>query len=142
MEIAFLGDAGDLHPSCRSQIININKMHFAFPTSLLLQAHWWWVARKGGDVVAIAAANDEDNKRIFLGPCGVLPSFRGQGIQHALIRAREEWGRSQGFIQALSCTGVENYYSANNFIRSGYALIPPWKVFTNSSVGLFFSKSL
>lgn len=142
MDIKFLGDAETLHPSLRSQLIQINKKHFAFPTFLLLQADWWWFAYVNGEVASIAGGNDEDGDTVFLGPCGVLPQFRRRGIQAAMIATREEWARNQGFTVAVSCTGVENYASANNFIRAGYCITPPWKPFNNPDVGLFFRKQL
>jgi GNAT superfamily N-acetyltransferase len=142
MEIKFLGTACTLHPSLRSQIIHINKKHFFFSPSLLLQAHHWWFAYEGDQVAAIAGTNHEDDRWIFMGPCGVLPPYRHKGIQRALIAAREEWARSHAYEVAVACTGVENYASANNLIKAGYHLIPPWKEYCNPDVGLFFKKQL
>ena len=63
---------------------------------------------------------------VYLSRAGVLPAWRGQGLQRRLIALRERLARRQGFVWMISDT-TDNVPSSNNLIKAGYKLIAPKK---------------
>jgi GNAT superfamily N-acetyltransferase len=60
----------------------------------------------------------------YLVRAGVLPEYRGCGIQQLLIRVRERKARALGLKWCITST-YKNTPSANNLIRCGYLLYDP-----------------
>jgi GNAT superfamily N-acetyltransferase len=120
----------------------LNRRWFNFPRYMIDCATWWWVAMEGHSLIGFAGSTAETSSDIFLGPCGILPDYRGRGLQRTFILIREETAKAHGYRRAVSFTDADNYASANNFIRSGYTLGPPWKPFENPEYSLFWRKLL
>jgi GNAT superfamily N-acetyltransferase len=76
----------------------------------------------------------------YLSRAGVLPAWRGQGLQRRLIALRERLARRQGFVWMISDT-TDNVPSSNNLIKAGYKLIEPSAPWANSE-SLYWSKKL
>lgn len=60
----------------------------------------------------------------YLKRAGVLPAFRGHGLQGKLIRVRETKARRLGLTTMLTDT-KDNPASANSLIRAGYKIFEP-----------------
>jgi GNAT superfamily N-acetyltransferase len=75
----------------------------------------------------------------YLHRCGVLPDFRGAGLQRRLIQIRVRKAKQLGFESVVSDTN--DLASANNLIRCGFRLHKPvWKWGTKTS--LYWQKQL
>ncbi len=87
----------------------------------------WWIARAGREVAAYAAvyAAGKTPNAGYLARCGVLPRFRGHGLQKRLIRLRIRHARAQGWDALVTDTFNDNYASANSLIACGFRLYKP-----------------
>jgi len=61
----------------------------------------------------------------FLSRVGVLPRYRGNGLQRALIRRAERLARECGWDSVVTYVARWNVASANNFLHCGYRLYMP-----------------
>lgn len=122
------------------RLTSLNTLIFNFKDFRLID-HWWWVAIENNKLCGFAGAF-LDTQTWFLGPCGVLEENRGRGLQRAFIRRRMALGRRLGWSLATTYTDIDNYYSANNFVREGFLLGPPWREFDDADSKLFFRKPL
>jgi GNAT superfamily N-acetyltransferase len=100
---------------------------------VLKSNHAVWLAHAPpnslGDTLAGYAAMVEHGPAAgFLARCGVLPAYRGQGLQRRLIRARVAHARRIGLKTVYTYTIIRNPASSNNLIKSGFALYrPEWR---------------
>ena len=76
----------------------------------------------------------------YLSRAGVLPAWRGQGLQRRLIALRERVARNKGFVWMISDT-TDNVPSSNNLIKAGYKLIEPSAPWANTD-SLYWTKKL
>jgi GNAT superfamily N-acetyltransferase len=105
---------------------------------------WWWLGYSLGQQPSgglwhpgtLPAVADT----AYLSRAGVLPAWRGQGLQRRLIALRERLARRQGFVWMISDT-TDNVPSSNNLIKAGYKLIEPSAPWANSE-SLYWSKKL
>lgn len=98
-----------------------------FPTK---ERAWWWLARWDDVDAGFGGLLEVDNGSSgFLCRAGVVPDFRGRGIQLRLIQERVRYSRTCGHKQVLTYTSLQNAASNNNLIRAGFRqYIPeyPW----------------
>lgn len=89
-------------------------------------AAWWVLEAPGGEVAAYCAARPAYSTpgAAYLSRAGVLPAFRGLGLQRRLVRVRERWARAHGFYAMVTDTRG-NAASSNTLIRCGYRLWEP-----------------
>jgi GNAT superfamily N-acetyltransferase len=87
---------------------------------------FWWVVRDGGEPVAFAALRDVPSwpQTGYMARCGVLPKYRGRGLQRHLLTVREKMARRLGLLRVISTT-YNNPTSANNLIARGYRTYEP-----------------
>lgn len=88
---------------------------------------FWWVAYSGAQPVAFCGLypSAHDPLRGYLCRAGVLPAFRGQGLQRRLIDTRIRKARSLGFTSITTDTVTTNPASNNNLIASGFRMFNP-----------------
>jgi GNAT superfamily N-acetyltransferase len=86
----------------------------------------FWVAMCGEQIVAYAAARASRYfpGEAYLSRAGVVPEFRGHGLQKRLIRARLAWARRAGLKAAYTYT-LRNPASANSLIACGFRSFYP-----------------
>lgn len=125
--IVQVASPGHLTDRWRNVIQRAHADAFGYYVDNSISLCWWFADITSGIVRGIAGAKPEDNDRMFLGPCVVFRGFRGQGIQRDFIRRREQLATGMKYPTAVTCTDRQNYVSANNFIRSGYVMVPPWR---------------
>jgi GNAT superfamily N-acetyltransferase len=87
---------------------------------------WWWLASHKRHVIGFGAltVGSSDPNSGYLMRSGVLPDWRGQGLQRRLIRARETKARKLGFQYIVTDT-TYNTPSSNSLIKAGYKLYHP-----------------
>ncbi len=90
----------------------------------------WWVAVYDGRIVGYCGLSVEhgDEGIGYLTRAGILPEFRGKGLQKKLIEVRDEEAEKRGYKVNITYVAKWNHASANNLIRCGYTLYSPeWK---------------
>lgn len=88
----------------------------------------WWIAWDGKKPVAFASLSKAADCA-YLSRAGVIPKYRGKGIQKKLIAARVARARQQGWGLAVSYTINSNAASINSLLSCGFkAYVPkkPW----------------
>lgn len=87
---------------------------------------FWWLALEGKSKVGFGGYRlIEGGDTAFLNRAGVLPFFRGRGIQRRLIRTRLSHAKRSGARVAITYTTADNVWSANNLIRTGFVMYRP-----------------
>lgn len=104
---------------------------------------YWWIAYDGQRPIAFAGMNPSVQWTHcgYLCRAGVVPAYRGRGLQRRLIQVRERKARKLGWEWVVTYTVPDNYASANNLIRCGYTLYAPaypW----GSKTSLYWRKKL
>jgi GNAT superfamily N-acetyltransferase len=92
-----------------------------------LEQSTWFVAAVDGRSAAYAGVKLAriDPTIGYLSRAGVLPRFRGRGLQRRLIDQRVEWARRRGASRCVTYTHPENIQSVNNLIACGFRLYLP-----------------
>jgi GNAT superfamily N-acetyltransferase len=90
----------------------------------------WWVVYDGDKPVGFAGMyrSRRWGDAGYLCRSGILPAYRGRGLQKRLIRVRERKARKAGMTWLISDT-YENPPSANSLISCGYKTyqpVAPW----------------
>lgn len=82
---------------------------------------FWWVAYEGTVPAAFAGLywSQQIGKAGYLCRAGVLPTFRGMGLQSRLLAARTRKAKALG-MTSLVTTTFDNPHSINNLIDSGF----------------------
>ena len=85
----------------------------------------WWIARLGRKAVAFAGLIESpDHPSMgYLLRVGVLPAYRGNGLQRRFLRAIEARAKRNGWFGIVADT--RDALSANNFARAGYRIFEP-----------------
>ena len=105
---------------------------------------WWWVGYSLVNDQPVAFGILEPSQQwldtAYLSRAGVLPAWRGQGLQRRLITLRERVARNKGFTWMISDT-TDNVPSSNNLIKAGYKLLEPSAPWANTD-SLYWAKRL
>ena len=108
----------------------IRKMHVVcFPfeySKFLTDFGFWWIGYDKDEPACFAGlwkSTNYDNAG-YLCRSGVMPAYRGKGLQRRLVRVREKKARSLGWNLLLSDTN-DVPASTNNLIRCGYRTFTP-----------------
>lgn len=106
-------------------------------------ASYWWIIGEHDFPMAYAAIRPSRywSDCAYLSRAGVLPAFRGHGLQRRLIAARVAWARRRGLSYVYTDVATWNHHSANSLIRSGFRLWSPRYKWSGDEV-LYFSKKL
>jgi GNAT superfamily N-acetyltransferase len=87
---------------------------------------YWWIAYDGEEPAAFCGLYHSRSVpgAGYLARAGVLPEYRGHGLQRRLIRVRERKARKLGMKTLVSDT-FNNPQSSNNLIACGYRMYDP-----------------
>lgn len=97
--------------------------------------HARWIAVKGEEVAAFASAVlVDDGDAAFLSRAGVLPDFRGLGLQRAAVRVRERWARTEGARGCITYVMPTNVYSLRSLVLCGYVPYVPQRSWAGRKV--------
>lgn len=82
---------------------------------------WWWIAYDSQLPIGFCGMYLSSNwaNTGYLCRAGILPEYRGKGLQKRLIRVRERKARKLGWTHLVTDT-YNNPASANNLISCGY----------------------
>ena len=71
----------------------------------------------------IELAQEELGKVAHMESVAILPSYRGNGLQYALMQQGEADLRKMGYSYLMCTVHPDNLYSKNNVIRQGYEVV-------------------
>lgn len=101
----------------------------------------WWIALDEDDDAAGFCCLSPSRSRLscgYLSYAGVMPAFRGRGLQKRLIRARITEARRRGW-RALVTDTCDNPASSNSLIACGFRLFDPPNPWA-SATALYFQR--
>lgn len=86
----------------------------------------WWIATYRGEPIAFAGVRQSRqwSDTVYLCRAGVLPAYRGRGLQKRLIKKRLDYARKHGYAWAITDTR-RNPASANSLISAGFRMFEP-----------------
>jgi GNAT superfamily N-acetyltransferase len=98
----------------------------------------WWIAKDGDKLAGFAGMIPSVRwmDTIYLCRAGVVPAFRGKGLQKRLIRARINKAKKLGYKWVITDT-TDNPASSNSLIGHGFKLFEPTKPWSFSN-SLYF----
>jgi ribosomal protein S18 acetylase RimI-like enzyme len=108
-------------PQVKKMIKDLNRRIFTdelIDTSKDAQAVWW-IARAGDQVVGYCAIMPR-GKGGYLSRAGVIPDFRGQGLQKQMITLRLRYAQHQGWPWVVTDTHRENMASIHSLEKIGF----------------------
>ena len=88
----------------------------------------WWVLWADGVEAGYGAmrfVEAYDGAAAYMTRVGILPRFRGRGLQKWLVRARVRYAKSVGVARVVTYTICENHPSSNNLIKCGFRVYQP-----------------
>jgi GNAT superfamily N-acetyltransferase len=120
----------------------------------VINGHWWLVWEKEWHIFApaphwgshpIAFAGLKQSLRFdnvgYLYRVGVMPAYRGQGLQKRLITVREAKAKRLGYIALVTDT-TDNPASANSLINCGFHIHEPYVVWGPNPRTIYWRKWL
>lgn len=92
----------------------------------------WWIGYYGLIPVAFCCVSPSQQRPdgCYLGRSGVIPAYRGNGLQRRMIRLRVRWAKRNGYRVVVTDT-TDNIPSANNLMACGFKLYMPRIVYGN-----------
>ena len=84
----------------------------------------WWIATHKDEAIGYAGLEQEWDYG-YLCRVGILPSFRGKGLQKKFIRVREREARKLKLTYLVTDTRPGNYPSMNSLICCGFKIFKP-----------------
>lgn len=105
---------------------------------------WWWFAMDGDRPCGFACLTRGYKVKTlgYLAWAGVLPMWRGQGIQRKFIRARVLKAQELGLQRVITYTLNTNPASSNNLIKEGFKLYLPSAGWNMGAQALYWRKKL
>ncbi|ADL05594.1 GNAT family N-acetyltransferase [Lacrimispora saccharolytica] len=71
----------------------------------------------------IGMAEEELGRVAHMESVAILPKYRGNGLQHTLMKIAEEELRNHGYRYLMCTVHPENKFSKNNMIKQGYQVV-------------------
>lgn len=100
----------------------------------------WFVGWVGETAAAYCAWKAADHDGVAVGfhyRGGVLPEYRGHGLQRQMLRLRESRMRAAGLTAAVTYTDADGAASMCNLIAEGYRPYAPTPTTTLSGLGRY-----
>jgi len=107
---------------------NLEKIKFleklTFPTDQPYERHsacYWWGFFSGKEMIGYAGL-DPNRTRGFLCACGILPKYRGLGLQKKAIVLRTKYAKKIGLSCVHTYTSSDNFPSICSLLKCGYIM--------------------
>ncbi len=113
-------------PDHEFSLMRLQKETFPSDGKVACIDGYWWIAFDGNIAAGFACMTDVSSwaKSGYISRVGVLPSYRGKGLQRRLMRCCEAKAKRLGWDRIISTT-YSNPASANNFIAMRYRTYLP-----------------
>jgi ribosomal protein S18 acetylase RimI-like enzyme len=121
-----------------SQIAELDRICFPIDTPPDISSARWFIGWDGNKPAAYCAWKTVEHDGAPVGfhyRGGVLPGYRGQGLQRQMLRLREEDMRRDGVSKAVTYTDADGAASMRNLIAEGYRPYAPTPATTLSGLG-------
>ena len=118
-------DAED--PKTWALLVQMDHQCFAYDAPALTDnGGAWWIAYSKGVPAGFGAIKQSSNSAEggYLSRAGVLPNFRGCGLQKKLINRRLDYAQKQGWHWVVTDTN-DNPASGNSLISCGFRMFKP-----------------
>jgi GNAT superfamily N-acetyltransferase len=110
-------------------VLPLDEICFPADHRVAVPGSLWWVAWDGTEPVAFAGlrlCSLAENRGLgFLCRAGVVPAYRGRGLQKKLIRVREAAARQLGLKELVTYCLCSNSPSMNSLVSCGYRFYVP-----------------
>lgn len=103
----------------------------------------WWIMWDGKKVAGYASIKPSLGipGAAYLSRAGVMPEYRGRGLQKRMIRVRLAYAKRNGFKEVVTDTSPGNVASSNSLIACGFKLFQPERLWS-FRYGLYWRKKL
>lgn len=121
-----------------AQITRMDLICFPLDTRPVIDGARWLIGWDDNKPAAYCAWKPVDHDDVAVGfhyRAGVLPEYRGHGVQREMIRLREAQMRSQGIRVAVTYTDADAAPSMRSLIAEGYRPYVPTPTTTLSGLG-------
>lgn len=85
----------------------------------------YWIAWNDKEPIGFTMLTIMDENIGFLSRSGVLPNYRGNGLQRRFIRVREMFARKNDLKNIITYTKIHNISSSRSIQKCGYDLYIP-----------------
>jgi predicted acetyltransferase len=115
-------------PEIQMELSELQKKCLPFDTPYDTTDGHWWIAYKDGISCGFAGLVNSAwwSDCGYLIRCGVVPNFRGYGLQKKFIRIRVRQAKALGLNWLITST-YDNPASANSLISCGFKMFNPSK---------------
>ena len=120
------------------RILRMDTVCFPLDEPPVIAGAEWFIGCDGSKRVAYCAWKTVEHDGVPTGfhyRAGVLPEYRGQGLQRQMLRLREPRMREQGLTLAVTYTDADAAASMRNLIAEGYRPYAPTPTTTLSGPG-------
>jgi ribosomal protein S18 acetylase RimI-like enzyme len=119
-------------------IAEMDRVCFPIDTPAVFAGAEWLIGRDRDKPACYCAWKTVDHDGIPAGfhyRGGVLPDYRGRGLQRQMFQLREQAMRRQGLAKAVTYTDADGAASMRNLIAEGYRPYAPTPGTTLSGLG-------
>lgn len=118
------------NPDDTEIVQRLDRKIFEGDTPVHMPGSFWWILYANDEPVGFAGVRIiEGGESGYLYRAGILPQYRGKGLQKRLIRVREKWCRKQNLKSCVTYVLPNNTASLNNLLRVGYVSYKPTYVY-------------
>jgi ribosomal protein S18 acetylase RimI-like enzyme len=119
-------------------ILRLDAICFPIDAPPVFAGAHWFIGRDGEKPAAYCAWKTIEHDGAPVGfhyRGGVLPDYRGQGLQRQMLRLRETEMQRHGLAKAVTYTDADGAASMRNLIAEGYRPYAPSAATTLSGLG-------
>jgi GNAT superfamily N-acetyltransferase len=120
------------------RILHMDRICFPLDEPPSIVSAEWVIGWDGGTSAAYCAWKTVEHDGVPVGfhyRGGVLPGYRGHGLQRRMLRLREIRMREQGLTAAVTYTDADGAASMRSLIAEGYRPYAPTPTTTLSGLG-------
>jgi ribosomal protein S18 acetylase RimI-like enzyme len=125
-------------PEDGKQILHMDRICFPVDEPPSIAGAQWVIGWDGETPAAYCAWKTVEHDGVAVGfhyRGGVLPGYRGHGLQRQMLRLREARMREQGLATAVTYTDADGAASMRSLIAEGYRPYAPTPATTLSGLG-------
>ncbi len=125
-------------PEDQQRIRRMDALCFPVDEPPIIAGAEWWIGWDGATAAAYCAWKAVEHDGVTVGfhyRVGVMPDYRGHGLQRRMLRLREAKMREQGLRAAVTYTDADSAASMRSLIAEGYRPYAPTPTTTLSGLG-------
>ena len=123
----------DQDQTCFKTLQKLDERRFgctAPPIKYRPQVQYWWLAYLNDEPVGFGGIELKGHVAAYICRTGVIKKARNLGIHKKLIRAIQKYARKIDIEKITTDVAHWNVISANNFIKTGFVLFRPRKLWS------------